>query len=399
MSNLKKLLAVIMTVAMLASIMVPALAADYDDDAQKLYDLGLFKGESGSSYVPNLEGTLIRETGLALMIRAMGLEDEVLAMSDAEVNEQLAKVVDAGDIADWARPYVAYAVKNGLTKGIDASVAPNIKFGAKLDLSGREFIGFMLYAMGYTNVGWDDFLDKAAEIGMLSASEAVKFGTMNPINRDNAVGILAKSMRGTTAAGITLAQALVEAGVVTEEAMVEAGYMDPLPTPVPEALTAEAYTDNLIQVYVEYSQEVDKDSAEDEDNYSITDSEIDNASLQDDGVTVVLTLKENRAQQDVADLTIKNVKDINGTAIDETTIEVEFFDKDIPTILSASIAGKNTFKLVFSEPMNDDPEVVDLDGINVTNESGSKLYVRDIKFQNNNTEALVGMYSDFKEET
>jgi hypothetical protein len=212
---------------------------------------------------------------------------------------------------------------------------------------------------------------------------------------------MAGSMGGTTAAGITLAQALVEAGVVTEEAMVEAGYMDPIvtPTPEPEELTAEAYADNLIQAYVVFSQEVDKDSAEDVDNYSITDSEIDNASLQDDGVTVVLTLKENRAQQDVADLTIKNVKDINGTAIDETTIEVEFFDKDIPTILDASIAGKNTFKLVFSEPMNDDEDFVDLDGINVTNESGAKVYVQGIEFQNNDTEALIKMYSDFKEGT
>jgi hypothetical protein len=282
MRNLKKLLAVIMAVAMLASIMVPALAADYDDDAQKLYNLGLFKGSSGSSYQPDLDGKLTREQGLTLMIRAMGKDEEALGMSEAEINEQLAKVEDAADITDWARPYVAYAVKNGLTKGIGGATPPNIKFGAQLDLSGKEFINFMLYAMGYTDA-WDIVLDKAVEIGMLTAGEAVKFGSMDVIIRDVAIGIMAGSMGGTTAAGITLAQALVEAGVVTEEAMVEAGYMDPIvtPTPEPEELTAEAYADNLIQAYVVFSQEVDKDSAEDVDNYSITDSEIDNASLQD----------------------------------------------------------------------------------------------------------------------
>lgn len=401
MRSLKKLLAVIMTVAMIASIMVPALAADYDDDAQKLYKLGLFKGTSGSSYQPDLDATLIRETGLALMIRAMGLEEEVLAMSDAEVNEQLAKVVDASDIADWARPYVAYAVKNGLTKGIDASVAPNIKFGAKLDLSGREFIGFMLYAMGYTNVGWDDFLDKAAEIGMLSASEAVKFGTMNPINRDNAVGILAKSMRGITASGITLAQALVEAGVVSEEDMVEAGYMDPLPTPTPEVITAEAYADNLIQLYVEFSAEVDKDSAEDVDNYSIKDVDIASAALQDDGATVVLTFEYDsaRKQQDVVDLTIDGVKAADGTAIGEITIEdIEFVDTTIPTALKAEVIGKDTLKVTFSEPMKGSKDGSDY----VLNKkdfvvNGGKSYVRSVKLQNNYTEALVEMYSDLKE--
>lgn len=398
MRSLKKLLAVIMTVAMIASIMVPALAADYDDDAQKLYKLGLFKGTSGSSYQPDLDATLIRETGLALMIRAMGLEEEVLAMSDAEVNEQLAKVVDASDIADWARPYVAYAVKNGLTKGIDASVAPNIKFGAKLDLSGREFIGFMLYAMGYTNVGWDDFLDKAAEIGMLSAGEAVKFGTMNPINRDSAVGILAKSMHGITAAGITLGQALVEAGVVDADAMAEAGYFTPTatPTPTPAVLTATASTDNLIQIYVVYSQEVDKDSAEDLDNYEIDDVDIVSAELQEDGVTVVLTLDSKQAQQSKVDLVINDVKDTAGTEIatDYTIKDIEFLDMIIPSIEEVKVVGNDTVKVVFSEPM--DPETLKARG-NYEVKSSKTLYVKQAVPQKNNTEVLVEMYAKLPE--
>jgi len=172
--------------------------------------------------------------------------------------------------------------------------------------------------------------------------------------------------------------------------------MDPIVTPTPEpvVLTAEAYTDNLIQVYVVYSQEVDKDSAEDVDNYTLVDSEIADASLSDDGVTVVLTLKENRDQQDVADLTIKNVKDLNGTAIDETTVEVAFLDTTIPTILDANVVGKDTFKVIFSEPM--DKDELDEDAINVTAD-GSKMYINQLIPQSNNTEVLIKMYSNFKE--
>jgi hypothetical protein len=402
MRNLKKLLAVIMAVAMLASIMVPALAADYDDDAQKLYNLGLFKGSSGSSYQPDLDGKLTREQGLTLMIRAMGKDEEALGMSEAEINEQLAKVEDAADITDWARPYVAYAVKNGLTKGIGGATPPNIKFGAQLDLSGKEFINFMLYAMGYTDA-WDIVLDKAVEIGMLTAGEAVKFGSMDVIIRDVAIGIMAGSMGGTTAAGITLAQALVEAGVVSEEDMVEAGYMDPIvtPTPEPEELTAEAYADNLIQLNVVFSAEVDKESAEDKDNYSIEKVKIAGAALQDDGVTVVLTLAydDARKQQDVVDLTVDGVKALDGTAIDEFTIEdIEFIDTTIPTALDADVIGKDTIKVTFSEPMkgkaDGDDYVLNKKDFVV---NGGKSYVRSVKLQNNYTEALVEMYSDLKE--
>jgi hypothetical protein len=398
MRNLKKLLAVIMAVAMLASIMVPALAADYDDDARKLYDLGLFKGSSGSSYQPDLDGTLTREQGLTLMIRAMGKDEEALGMSEAEINEQLAKVEDAADITDWARPYVAYAVKNGLTKGIGGATPPNIRFGAQLDLSGKEFINFMLYAMGYPDA-WDIVLDKAVEIGMLTAGEAVKFGSMDVIIRDVAIGIMAGSMGGTTAAGITLAQALVEAGVVTEEDMVEAGYMDPIVTPTPEPveLTATAYTDNLIQIYVVYSQEVDKDSAEDADNYDIDDADIDNIALQDDGVTAVITLTENKEQQDTVDLTIDGVKDLAGTEMDEYIIEdIEFLDTTIPTALSAAVVGNDTFKVVFSEPMEGDDDN-ELNRSDFVVKSSKTLYVKKVTLQNNNTEALIEMYAKLDE--
>jgi hypothetical protein len=397
MRNLKKLLAVIMAVAMLASIMVPALAADYDDDAQKLYNLGLFKGSSGSSYQPDLDGTLTREQGLTLMIRAMGKDEEALGMSEAEINEQLAKVEDAADITDWAKPYVAYAVKNGLTKGIGGATPPNIKFGAQLDLSGKEFINFMLYAMGYTDA-WDIVLDKAVEIGMLTAGEAVKFGSMDVIIRDVAIGIMAGSMGGTTAAGITLAQALVEAGVVTEEAMVEAGYMDPIVTPTPEpiVLTATASADNLIQIYVVYSQEVDEKSAEDLDNYEIEDVDIADAELQDDGVTVVLTLADDQDQQTKVDLVINKVKDTAGTVIatDYTIEDIELLDMTIPAILEASVVGNDTIKVVFSEPM----ESSSLENkANYEVKSNKTLYVKKATAQKNDTEVLVEMYSKLPE--
>jgi hypothetical protein len=213
---------------------------------------------------------------------------------------------------------------------------------------------------------------------------------------------MAGSMGGTTAAGITLAQALVEAGVVTEEAMVEAGYMDPIVTPTPEpvVLTAEAYADNLIQLNVVFSAEVDRESAEDKDNYSIEKVKIAGAALQDDGVTVVLTFDydDARSQQAVVDLTVNGVKALDGSAIDEFTIEdIEFIDTTIPTALDADVIGKDTIKVTFSEPMKGDKNSKDVLSKKDFVVNGGKSYVRSVKLQNNYTEALVEMYSDLKE--
>jgi hypothetical protein len=404
MRNFKKLFAVIMVVAMLASIMVPAFAADYESDALKLKALGLFKGYSDADL--GLEDILTREQGLTFMLRAKGLEDEVKAMSAEEIAAQLAKVTDLDTVTEWAKPYVAYAVKNGLTKGINKSIAPNVEFAGQLLLTGKEFINFMLNSMGYEE-DWGNVLTKAADVGMLSAGQAVTFGTINELKRDTAAGIIAFAMGGTTASGVTLAQALVDAGAVDADAMAEAGYFTPTvaPTEAPVELAAEASAPNNIQINVVYNEKVEEASAQKVDNYKLSSGSIEKAVLQDDGVTVVLTLKYESAkkQDDKVDLTIKNVKSEAGVVIAETTIKgLLFLDKDIPTVVDAKVVGKDTIKVIFSEPMNGSAVTVgdvtnyflDKDGFIV---NGGKLYVKEAKLQNNYTEALVKLYSSLPE--
>ena len=410
MRNLKKLFAVVMVVAMLASIMVPALAADgvqYEAEAEMLKDLGLFKGTNKGF---ELEGELTREQALALMIRVMGLEAEVEAMSEAEVAEQMAKVVDPETVTDWAKPYVAYAIKHQLTDGIDAKIKPNVKFAGQLTITGKEFINFMLKGMGYDMTGkWDEVLAFAAEAGMLSASQAVNFGNIAVLKRDHAVAIMASALNGTTADGITLAEALVKAGAVDEDKMIEYGFITPAvtPTEAPKAFEATASTDNLVQLYVEFNREVDKESAEDKGNYDIKDIDIADAALQDDGVTVVLTLdfedvEKEIEQQYTTDLKISGVKDLDGNVMKDYTIEdIEFIDTTIPTAVDAAVVGSDTIKVTFSEPVR----VYKYDVANKTYElnksyfsvNNGKSYVKRVKLQNNNTEALVELYNDLKE--
>ena len=401
MRNLKKLFAVVMVVAMLASMMVPALAAgvEYEDEATILQDLGLFQGYGAGEL--GLADDLTREQGLALMLRVMGLEDEVKAMTEEEVAAELARVVDPETVtATWAKPYVAYAVKNGLTKGIDASILPNVKFAGQLKMTGKEFINLMLNGMGYATA-WDDVLTKAAEVEMLSAGESVTFGTVKEMTRDQAVAIMFGALSGITSEGITLAQALVDAGAVDADKMEEYGFIVPevVPTEAPEEITAEASATNLVQLNVEFSTEVDKDSAEDKGNYDIDKVKIEDASLQDDGRTVVLTFawKDARKQQDVIDLVIDGVKDLDGNKMDEFTIEdIEFIDTTIPTAIDAEVVGIDTIKVTFAEPMKSNYGENGLKKADFSVNSG-KLYVKEVKLQKNNTEALVVLYNDLKE--
>ena len=301
MRNLKKLFAVVMVVAMLASMMVPALAAgvEYEDEATILQDLGLFQGYGAGEL--GLADDLTREQGLALMLRVMGLEDEVKAMTEEEVAAELARVVDPETVtATWAKPYVAYAVKNGLTKGIDASILPNVKFAGQLKMTGKEFINLMLNGMGYATA-WDDVLTKAAEVEMLSAGESVTFGTVKEMTRDQAVAIMFGALSGITSEGITLAQALVDAGAVDADKMEEYGFIVPevVPTEAPVEFAVDGIaSDNLKVVKINLTKPVDKDSVsrdnvkvlKDNSNIIAVDADI---KVSDDKTTLFAIVPSN----------------------------------------------------------------------------------------------------------
>ncbi|NLO98812.1 MAG: surface-layer protein, partial [Clostridiaceae bacterium] len=186
MRNLKKLLAVVLTVVMIASMMVPALAANtYEDEALKLQAINVFAG--GPEDLKLDEG-VTRIQGLTFAIRAAGKDAEALAMEDAEVDAILADWTDADSIPAWGRKYAAYAIKNSITVGLSATEKI---FGAMNPISGTSFLVFIMKAgMGYADVTTATVVEASVNAGILTAGQAAGFGANEALIRDDAAGIL-----------------------------------------------------------------------------------------------------------------------------------------------------------------------------------------------------------------
>lgn len=390
MRNLKKILAVITVIAMLASMMVvPALAEGfkYENEAKVLNDLGLMAGYG-------LGDEVNRAQGIVFALKAAGKAAEVEAMSDEEAAKILDElVVDKDQVPAWAVKWVAYAVKNGFTSGVDASVAPKVKFAPTQSMTAAELLVWLMnIGMGY-KVGTDVAVSEAVNAGIITLSQAMEFGPKAALVRDDVAGIIYGACKnGVNADGTRFIESLINAGFISKEAAIAAGLVEAVPEKF-EVVGAIAL--NLVQVEVEFNQPVDEDSAKDKGNYKIDKVVIKNVDLLDDGKTVVLTFDADdaRKQQDKVDLTIDGVKSANGKKIEKTTIKgIEFIDTEIPTVVDGSVIGSDTIKIVFSEPM--DPKTVKKANFSVNN---GKLYIKDVKLQNNYTEALVELYSTLKE--
>jgi len=122
-----------------------------------------------------------------------------------------------------------------------------------------------------------------------------------------------------------------------------------------EFAVESAEASNLIQVVLELSNDnyYDEDELKDEDNYEF-EGEVGNKTgveiLVDevvvDGTTVTLNLDEAVDNQTVGELVID--KKVTGTEV--VFEDIEFFDKDIPTIESVKVIGEDLVKVTFSEP-------------------------------------------------
>jgi len=344
MRNLKKILAVITVIAMIASMLVvPALAEgfQYEDEATILNKLGLMEGYGLGDDTNRLQG-------LIFAIKAAGKASEVNAMTDEEAAAILAeKVVDADEVPAWGIKWAAYAVKNGYTSGTDASVAPKIKFSPLKGISVTELLVWVMnIGMGY-NFGTDVVVAEAVKAGVITLNQALELQAKDTLIRDDVAGVLFGACKnGVNADGKKFIQSLIDAGFVSEADAVEAGLVEAKPVK-PEVVSITA--DNLKEVTVVFNKALDKDTVKAE-NIKI-DGEAATVSLNDDKVTVVITMKAKLENQKDYKLVVEKVKDTDGNEIAKTEKSFRAFDATLPVAESITVTGPKNFTIEFSEPI------------------------------------------------
>jgi len=367
MKNLKKLLAVIISVAMIVAIMIPAFAEEsftFSAEAKKLYDMKLYAGNSATTYEPDLGSALTREAGMVLVVRLLGLADEAAAMTEADITAALANYTDVASISDWAKDEIAYAVKNGIVAG-----ATTTTINPQGALLGKDYASMILRNIGYADADYNTACSILAEKGGLTAADAEKFASKELI-RDDVAGISFQALQAKNSDGETVIAKLVAAEAVTEDAAVAAGVY----TPAPDALAIEdVSSDNVKQLFVEFNMDIeDNTDATNADNYSFEDAEVD--SVTADGNVLTINIKDGVDQQTEETLTV--AEDVTG---EEKEFDVKFFDTTTPEVESIEAIGLKTFKVTFSEPMELPEERSDRrEGFTIKDSTGKKLYVSDV---------------------
>ncbi len=362
---MKRVLSLVLALVLVLGSMPLAFADEHMTAGDQLYEWNLIAGRSATEKELDEEGTLNRAELMVLFAQLNGV------VEDAE-NFELPSGFSDVDAEAWYAPFVAYGKMAGWTAGY-----PDGTFKPMNAVSAQEMAAFVLNVLNY-EVVWASAMEDAAAIGI-----------------DVEVMNTAMLTRGEGFAFMLAAVNTVPNGA-TEKLGVQLGVLEPeapvVVTPEElEVVSVEAL--NLVQIEVVFNQEVDKESAEKTDNYSVEDEDFDlqDATLLEDGVTVILTLDltdDIPSQEEVSEVTVEGVEDLDENEVIEATFEVEFLDKTFPEAVKAEVVGNDTIKVFFSEPIKtfekDDFDVED-------------YYVKSVTAANNATEINVEVYGTLEE--
>ena len=380
MRNLKKLMAVILTIAVVLSYaIIPSFAASMTD-AQIVTTLGMIEGTGQGVTDEYLASTPQRYQAAKMFLVLLGLYEEALDY------EGTANFADAEEL-QWVegRNMLAYLWANkdlGFAGYLDGTFRPYVPITA------QQYYKLVLTALGYqqdVDFSYDETLEFAADLGLGAVADADPF-TINDLATAT-VEALTTKVKGSSQ---TLIAKLVEDGVVDAEVAELTGIYK---APVKELAVEDVEADNLIQIKVTFNDAslLDADKAEDVGNYKLVNSDGDTVEIADAAVkgnVVTLTLKASRSQQDKLELTIKD-KILPKAA----TFDVQFLDTTIPTVVGAEVVGNDTIKVIFSEPMTE----TTLENVDNYQVDGGDLYIASVTAVNNGTEANIELYSDLEE--
>jgi len=371
MRNLKKLLAVVVAVCVLATMAIPAFAAETTlTEAEICAGLGILKGDGAGVTDTYLAKGTERLQAATLYLRLLGLEDEALAF-DGEENFEDADLVYAG-----GQRILAY-LKANPDLGWSGVNLSKTMFDPTGEASAQMIYKVLLEALGYkqdVDFEWADTISFAADKGLSKIADVDEL-----TNNDLAIALV-EGLKATMKDGSkTLLDKLIEDGIIDEADAIAVG----LKEAAPEALEVVSVTAiNAKQVSVVFNKDMNKDTL------TATNFEIyDNGStklaatpaLQSDNKTVILTIDGNNKLTNASTAKVvvkKDVKAADDTALsaDYTNDSVTVQDTVMPAIEKIETAGLKTLKIYFTEPVWDGVDD-DIATNQITIKSGIYTYV------------------------
>jgi len=184
MRKLKMILTVVLTVTFVITSTATAFAANpyaNTSEAESLKELGLFADKNNGLA---LGDSITREEGIVLVLDFFSLSEEARELSDTDVTVALAKYKDKDRISDWARQFVAYAIKNKLSVGTGANI-----WEPKQKVDGNTLAAWALAEMGY-KVTFTTALEQLIHVDGTEIPPDYMQYNNKKIDRDVAVGIL-----------------------------------------------------------------------------------------------------------------------------------------------------------------------------------------------------------------
>lgn len=306
---------------------VSADQSTYLEVGNELKGLGVISGVNEAGDLAEME-KLTREQALVVLTSLMGQMDAAKA---TEAEPGFADV----PATHWAAKFVAYAKAQGWTSGVSET-----EFGLGKEVTTKEALSFMMRALGYT-ADWakEDIMKKASELGLM---EGVSAKAEDQLVRGE-LFIVMKNTLYTKPMG------------EKTELVYKLGLKE---NPVPETLeVVDVKAENLMEIVVEFNQEVDKDTLE--NAFSSVGLNLANveANLLEDGKTVVLGLTQEMKNKTDYKITISKVKSLGGVMMEKVMKEFKTQDNETPKVADVVVTGPKTFNIKFSEPIKKEGSV------------------------------------------
>ncbi|GAE09843.1 S-layer homology domain-containing protein [Paenibacillus sp. JCM 10914] len=276
---------------------------------EAVYAAGLMEGKNTTKMIFDFNGKITVQEMAKVLVIAQDLDIPTETDNAA---------------SDWAKGYVQAAINSGL---VDAKANPkaNASRGQLVEVAYSIYLAAQKPAVVSYEVKEDG---KVVEF-KLANNEVVKVTLDDALKSNVATDVKFTHNNYEYTHSVTW--------VVTAASKVE-----------------KASASNLKQVVVAFDGEVDKATATNTSNYSLSGFTFSNASLSADGKTVTLTIAQTSgtlSQQTEYTLNLKGVKNKDASRTFSQGVKFSPVDTTLPEVSEVVGLGTKAFKVVFSEPV------------------------------------------------